>query len=279
MAKGRICTGFSKPYVALYHNNGGNVSYTEGREFARGVSVSVEPEVGDDNRFFANNVTAESAPGVFSGGTATFEVDGLHRESERMIFGLPEPKDLTVGDKTVKMYAYGEAMNIPYVGVGYIARYMEDGVTSYDPTVLTKTRFNTPGSEAATQEDEIDWQTQELTATLLRDDTSEKNWKKIGEPQPTEEAAEAVIRQVLGIGNLLSIAVETPPAKTSYTAGEPFDPTDMVVEATYTTGRREAVKTYTYTPAGALSAADTEITISYTEAGITQTTKQTITVA
>ena len=65
--------------------------------------------------------------------------------------------------------------------------------------MLTKTRFTVNGTSAATQEDSIDWQTQELSATLMRDDSSSHNWKKVGAGQTTEAAAEAVIKQLLGI--------------------------------------------------------------------------------
>ena len=198
-AAGRVCTGFSKPYVALYANNGGTVTYSQGQELARGVSVNIEPKTGDDNTFHANNVSAESAPGIFTGGTVTLTVDGLLDEAESLILGLPEPTQVTVDEQPVDIYAYGEAMDIPYVGIGYIARYMSDGVTTYVPTVLTKARFATPSEEAATQEEQIEWQTQELSAELMRDDTAEHNWKKRGAAQATEAEAEAVLRQLLSI--------------------------------------------------------------------------------
>lgn len=77
---------------------------------------------------------------------------------------------------------------------------------------------------------------------------------------------------------LSSIAVTTPPNKTEYTAGESFDPTVMVVTATYSDGHQGAVTGYTYSPDGPLTTADNEITISYTEGETTVTAKQPITV-
>ena len=77
---------------------------------------------------------------------------------------------------------------------------------------------------------------------------------------------------------LSSIAVTTVPTKTIYNAGETFDPTGMVVTATYTDNSTEAVTGYTYSPDGALATTDTEITISYTENNVTKTTTQAITV-
>ena len=77
---------------------------------------------------------------------------------------------------------------------------------------------------------------------------------------------------------LSSIAVTTAPTKTTYNEGETFDPTGMVVTATYTDNSAEAVTGYTCSPDGALTTSDTEITISYTESGVTKTTTQAITV-
>ncbi len=76
---------------------------------------------------------------------------------------------------------------------------------------------------------------------------------------------------------LESIAITTPPTKTTYKEGESFDKVGMVVTATYT-GSTGTVTSYTVSPSGALSTDDTEVTITYTENGVTKTTTQGITV-
>lgn len=192
MAAGRILTGFSLPYVALYSAAGNTVTYSSGQRLARGVSVSIEAEAEDDNIFYADNISAESAPGIFTSGTATFTVDGLKLAAEQLIMGIP------AADSQGFIH-YGESLTIPYVGVGFICRYMEDGVTSYVPVILTKCRFVTPGIDAATATETIEWQTQELTASLLRDDTSNHDWKLVGGEQTTEAAAEAKIKTLFSI--------------------------------------------------------------------------------
>lgn len=192
MAAGRVMTGFSLPYVALYTASGGTVTYSQGQRLARGVQVSIEAEAEDDNIFYADNISAESAPGIFTSGTATFTVDGLKLDAERLIMGIPAAD-------TEGFIHYGENLTIPYVGVGFICRYMEDGVTSYVPYILTKCRFVTPGVDAQTATETIEWQTQEITATLLRDDTSNHDWKLVGTAQTTEALAEAKIKAVFNI--------------------------------------------------------------------------------
>ena len=192
MAAGRVMTGFSLPFVALYTANGGTVTYSRGQRLARGVQVSIEAEAEDDNIFYADNISAESAPGIFTSGTATFTVDGLKLAAEQLIMGIPEAD-------AQGFIHYGENLTIPYVGVGFICRYMEDGVTSYVPYILTKCRFVTPGVDAQTATETIEWQTQEITATLLRDDTQNHDWKLVGTEQTTEALAEAKIKAIFNI--------------------------------------------------------------------------------
>lgn len=191
MAAGRVTTGFSKPYVALYGESGGTITYTSGQLLARGVDVTINPESSDDNNFYADNVLAESDAGTFTGGTVSLTVDGLLTATKKLIFGLPTAED--------GWTAYGDDMTIPYVGIGYIARTMSDGVTKFVATVLTKCRFNQPEDAAATQEEEIDWQTQSLEAVIMRGDDENHNWKFESDEFATEAAAEAALKAKLGI--------------------------------------------------------------------------------
>lgn len=78
---------------------------------------------------------------------------------------------------------------------------------------------------------------------------------------------------------LSSIAVTTAPTDTSYSAGEAFNSTGMVITATYSDGSSKAVTGYTFSPVTALTTSDTTITITYTEGGVTKTTTQAITVS
>lgn len=88
----------------------------------------------------------------------------------------------------------------------------------------------------------------------------------------------AVWEDIPAVKALVSIAVTTAPSKTMYTEGESFDAAGMVVTATYSDNSTAVITGYTYAPTGALSAADTVITISYTEGGVTKTAAQTIAV-
>lgn len=197
-ANGRVITGFSKPYVALYGiDGGGDLAYTDTAVLARGVDVTITPETSDNNDYYGDNEIIESVSGVFTGGTVSLNIDGLLPAAERMIFGLPAPDSVTVGGNSVDAYRYGDAMSIPYVGLGFVIRYMSDGVTSYVPVVLHRVKFHLPTTAAATSTDSIDWQSQPLEATIYRDETSAHNWKTVFAAQSDEATAVSVLTTVL----------------------------------------------------------------------------------
>ena len=199
MANGKVITGYSRPFVALYNNNEGTITYSSGMPLARGVDVSVEAETGDAVNFYADNVMAESVGGVFTGATITMTVDGLKDAARKLIMGLPNAEPLTVGSDSVDIYTYDDRQNIPNVGIGFVIRYMESGVTTYQPVVFTKASFSVDGLDAATQEEEIEFKTTELEAALMRDDSQHHAWRKIGAEQATEAAAVNVVKALLNI--------------------------------------------------------------------------------
>ena len=75
---------------------------------------------------------------------------------------------------------------------------------------------------------------------------------------------------------LAGIRITTPPKKTTYIEGESFDKTGMTVYAVYKDHSREIVTNYTCSPTDALKTTDTEITVSYTEGGVTVQAAQQI---
>lgn len=77
---------------------------------------------------------------------------------------------------------------------------------------------------------------------------------------------------------LASIAIITPPTKTSYLSGEVFDPSGMVVRATYSNGATATATGYNFIPYGGLTDGTTAVTIQYTEGGVTRTASQPVTV-
>ncbi len=199
-ANGRVVTGFSHPVVAKYDYSGSEVAYSQGMVLARGVSVKLSVNTSESNDFYADNGLAETESGEFSGGTANLVVDGMHPKAEQLVLGLPEPEQITYGEsQTTKVTKYGAAAKAPYVGIGYVTEYTSGGKKIYVPTILRKGKFQQPSSNAKTREKGSEWQTQELTADVLRDDTAAADWKWIGEDQTTETAAIEVLEGIMNV--------------------------------------------------------------------------------
>lgn len=91
------------------------------------------------------------------------------------------------------------------------------------------------------------------------------------------------VNQTIYVGELTGIEIKTPPTKTEYNEGQTFDPTGMVVEATFSdkettpTEWDVEIDDYTY-PTTGLEADATSVTISYTWATVEKTANQEITV-
>lgn len=81
-----------------------------------------------------------------------------------------------------------------------------------------------------------------------------------------------------GIVKPTNISITKPPKKLQYYAGDSFDPEAMVVYVTYSDGSSAEIFEYTYAPSGPIPYGTNEIKISYTESGVTVTTKQEISV-
>lgn len=77
---------------------------------------------------------------------------------------------------------------------------------------------------------------------------------------------------------LASIAIITPPDKTQYRPGQTFDPAGMTVRATYSNGATAVATGWTYSPSGALTEGTENVTILYTEGGVTAQAQQAVTV-
>ena len=198
---GRVVTGFSHPCVAVYAaGEGATVTYSKGMTLARGVSVKLNIKEATSNDFYADNHLAESETGMFADGSVDLEVDGLHPAAEKLIAGLPEATPVTYGsEQTTNVTKYGDGAVIPYVGIGYVTEYTSEGVKIYVPTILRKAKFGQISNAAHTREASTDWQTQTLTAQLMRDDTAGHDWKWVGQDCTTEAEAMQIVDGLLNI--------------------------------------------------------------------------------
>jgi hypothetical protein len=99
----------------------------------------------------------------------------------------------------------------------------------------------------------------------------------------THESVTKTAEQSISVYDLSGIAITNAPMTTTYTAGDNFDATEMVVTATWGDNKIiEEVDGYTISPAtlsnDTESDASQDVTISYTSNGVTKTATQTVTV-
>lgn len=192
--------GLSKPYFAVYSAAGSTVSYANGAVMGKATEANIEIDTTEDNNLYADNAIAETDR-TFAGGTLTLSTDDLSQEVSKAILGLAE-QAITgiegVTDTSVKELLYDDQQQTPYLGVGFIIKKKVGGVYKWRGVILTKVMFSTPADAATTQGETIEWQTPELSATIMRDDSTNHMWKREA-TFTTEAQAEAYIKDRLGI--------------------------------------------------------------------------------
>lgn len=192
--------GLSKPYFAVYAVSGSAVSYTSGAVMGKATEADIEIDTAEDNNLYADNAIAETDR-TFAGGTLTLSTDDLSQEVSKAILGLAEATITGiegVTDTSVKELLYDDDQQTPYLGVGFIIKKKVSGVYKWRGVVLTKVMFSVPADSATTQGETIEWQTPELSATIMRDDSAKHTWKREA-TFSTEAQAEAYIKDRLGI--------------------------------------------------------------------------------
>lgn len=193
--------GVSKPYYAVYNAAAGTVSYSNGGVLGRLTQVDVEIETSEDNNLYADNGIVETDR-TFSNGSLTLTPDDLSQEISKVILGLHEQELESsipgVTDSDVKELVYDDRQVTPYLGIGFVIKTKRSGVVKWRAIVLTKCMFSVPGDSATTQGESIEWQVPELSATVMRDDSTYHAWK-LSAMFTTEAQAEAYIKKRLNI--------------------------------------------------------------------------------
>lgn len=192
--------GLSKPYYAIYAEAGGVVSYSDGAVMGKATEANISIETTEDNNLYGDNGLAETDR-RFANGTLTLSTTDLSQEVSKAILGLTE-QAITgidgVTDTSVKELVYDDGQVTPYLGVGFIIKKKVNGAYKWRGVVLPKVMFSVPEDAATTQGESIEWQTPELTGTIMRDDSATHVWKKEA-TFTTEAQAEAYIKARLGI--------------------------------------------------------------------------------
>lgn len=192
--------GLSKPYYAVYSAAENVVTYANGAVMGKATEANIEINTSDNNNLYGDNAIAETDR-QFTSGTLTLSTTDLSQEVSKAILGLKEETlDSITGvtDEDVSELIYDDTQAIPYLGVGFIVKKVVNGVTMWRGIVLTKVMFSIPSDAATTQGETITWQVPSLTATIMRDDSATRMWKRAA-TFTTEAQAEAYIKDRLSI--------------------------------------------------------------------------------
>lgn len=170
----------------------------------------------------------------------------------------------------------------PYLAIGYRS-LKSNGAYRY--TWLYKGKFTDGEQNNSTKGDDIEYQTPTLKGAFVKrafDDA----WQMEADSDDANVSGStitnwftAVVEPSAATKTLSSIAITTPPTKTTYTAGQVFAPAGMVVTATYSDSSTAVVTgNCTYSPATGLTAGTTKVTIAFAFGGVTKMVDQNITV-
>lgn len=170
--------GLSKPYYATYTNTSGTVTYGTLTNLAKACEMNIELDDADDVILHADNGPAERASG-FTGGTLTLNIDELSITAAGAILGIT-PANSTSPAGTGNTITFGGNTAAPYLGFGIVVKKQVANAIKWMAVALKKVQFHMPNIEATTQGESIEFQTPELTATILRDDTTDANWSAWG---------------------------------------------------------------------------------------------------
>lgn len=206
--------GVSRPRVALYANNNGVVTYSDGCLMGKAVEMNATINYSNGNDFYADNAIDE-IDNNFTDGTLTARTNNLSQEVAKLILGL-DSQELTgtaaitgITDENIRENIYNNKQTTTYTGVGWIEEWRIGGQTLYKGVVFCKVAFNIPANAATTKGASIDWQVPEISGTIMRDDTTDQNWKRDAGMFTTEEQADTYVKARL---NIQASAVTPAPA-------------------------------------------------------------------
>lgn len=192
--------GLSKPFFAIYSENGGVVSYANGGVLGKYTALQLQLENASENILYADNGPAESDSG-FAGGTFSVTTDDLRPDIAKAIFGLTE-ETISAQDVTTagaKWQVNDDDQVIPYLGVGGVLTKKVDGEVKYVAFVLEKVQFQNNGMDVTTQGETIEWQTSTLEGKLFRSDNAKHSWRRLSTLLDSEADAIAAVKGFLNI--------------------------------------------------------------------------------
>lgn len=189
-------------YAKAVVQNGVVTGYTGGtRTMGKAISASFEPNTPDDNPLYANNAEAENDSSGASGGALTLTLDRLTMEAAADMYGLQVVEtQVMVNGETVTgrgLRYTGLEQSAP-LGVAFIRMNQVNGVRNHEVVLYRRSTFSMPNESAQTMGESIEWQTPELSASVMgMEGDGAKPWYETM-TFPTQAAGIAYIESIFG---------------------------------------------------------------------------------
>lgn len=188
------------------------------------------------------------------------------------------------GQSTYKAYATSNLSSYPHDFTVYLVEEEVAAVTALSvKTAPTKLNYKL-GETLDLTGLVLDADGNDVTSGYTASPANDATLNSVGAQTVTFTYGGQTTTQTIHVGDLESIALTTTGVKTTYDEGQTFDPTNLVVTATYsdgedtpTTWTEDVTASCTYDPDGPLKTTDENVEVSYT-LGSTKTANIAITV-
>ena len=189
-------------YAKAVIQNGIVTGYTGGTKMmGKAISATFEPNTPDDNPLYANNGEAENDSSGASGGTLKLTLDRLTMDAAADLYGLQVVETaVQVNGEQVqgKGLKYTGLETSSPVGTAFIRMLQEDGVRKHEVLLYRRATYSMPSENAKTIGESIEWQTPEISGSVMgMEDDGSNAWYETF-VFPTQAAAIAYIESVLG---------------------------------------------------------------------------------
>lgn len=187
--------------VAKYVNTAGTITYTNRQTVGDAMTANLEMRYAE-GRLYAESTLAEYMRKA-TGGTISLGVKYIPNAAQQLMFGS-RSKSRTVtyqnngatATSTVSGLVLGAKTDSAYVGVGFYAPDMVDGVEKYTCVKVAKCLFGPPGMALQTAGENIQFNTPTTSGEFLADDSADQDMIEVAICD-TEEQAIAWVAAVL----------------------------------------------------------------------------------
>lgn len=170
--------------VAKYNNNSGTISYTNRQAVGDAMTANLEMRYAE-GRLYAESTLAEFMKKA-TGGTISLGVKYIKDAAQQLMFGSrSKSRTVTYQDSgatataTVASLILGAKTDSAYVGIGFYAPDMVDGVEKYTCVKVAKCLFGPPSMSLQTAGDNIQFNTPTTSGEFLADDSTNQDMLEV----------------------------------------------------------------------------------------------------